>query len=230
MKISTFLAGLFFAGMVVFAILYFQERDARSKETRPVRGRFVAARSKIDRFRAADTLQKGDKMGMKTGMLQFNNTIFSQPIDDKRAKAYIRNYESMALDLEDDLEQVGLPPLTDEIWMDSASLCSLGRLITQNQYNGLRLYLAAYGLQRADNDPQRADKGNYDYHVTMIAVPTKNDPNMAYNYIDVYGDPKTSAFTGLLDYHDVCPPTCPTGTGAARGDILADPLLIPISH
>lgn len=212
MKISGFLAVLFILATFVFAYLFFQQRpDARNWE------KLVAnsdSASKIHQ-RNQDQLHK-DYADHKINVTGIDSSI---GFDDVRlGRAYIDTFNVDTTDLDKYLVAKGCPKMTREIWVDGNAVCDLAKLIVQYNYDGVRLYLAKYGSLALLPDPDRRnhknDQGAYDHRYTAVMVTTQADPKDPDNHMDVFQSPANAkVIQGLYNYHDVCPPTCPS-TGA----------------
>lgn len=210
MKIANILALLFFLAAIVFAYLYFRQRpDAVYWGRLGINSDSASAIHERHKNELRDAINQ-----KKVNLIHLDSSLL---FDDARlARAYIDTFDLDTADLNDYGTKKGRPRLTTEVWMDGNTVCALAKLIVQNNFDGVRLYLAKYPAIANMQDPERMshtnDQGNYDHRYTLVVVTTKADSSSPNNHIDVFRD-ATGAVQGVYNYHDVCPPTCPS-TGA----------------
>jgi hypothetical protein len=127
------------------------------------------------------------------------------------AKEYIHQFNMDTVMIDKFLVTNNLPPITTQIWIDGATICNLAKFMADSAsgFDGLRFYLAKYPVFANYPDPIRGshpnDRGAYDKRVTSVVVTTKKvGSGHADYYINAQGQ-----IQGLVNYHDICPPTCP---------------------
>jgi hypothetical protein len=210
MKPQSILNAVLLLIAIVFCFLYLNERPAAAK--------WNMLKEKSADFR---NRKKADSVTLRT-TLRTNLSKFnlrpedtSLPFqDDRLAKLYIKHFNDDTANINKFFANRGMQPITSQVWMDAGTLSDLARIVTENNYDGLRMYFAKYPNLQANPDPQRSahpeDNGKYNEKFTLVVVTTK--AGTSGNHVDTYTDPSTGELEGLVNYHDICPPTCSSST------------------
>jgi hypothetical protein len=189
---SRFILPLFLTAVaILFAILYFQEKAGNSG---------IAASK-------ADTTGKPEFFESFRLPLSLESFWSQRFRSVQLAQRYIKQFRDDASVINPLLTQQGLQKLTNSIWMDGASLERIDSLIRNAGCTGIRIYFAEYPRLADYPDPARPDN-SLDRKFTLIIVTTKQDATGA--NVDSYTPLADGTVEGLYDYHDICPPTCPS--------------------
>jgi hypothetical protein len=207
MKLQTIFTVLFFILAVIFAWLYIQQQPAAAN--------WQALTENSDAYRAASEKDKEDfRSLLHTNAFSIQDT--SLPFQDERlAKRYIKEFDGDTIKIDQLFRGNGMEQITRKIWVDRNTVADIARILAKySNYDGIRLYLAKYPTYTVVQDPQRGvhlgNPSSYDHKLTVVVVTTKAGAT-AGQHVDSYKD-ATGALEGLYNYHDICPPTCPTGT------------------